>query len=322
VIKNVVVVGGGIGRSHIEAYAALPDKFRVLGLCDISEERLASVGDGFGIERRIKDYAEVLRMEDVDIVDICTPPSLHREQILAALEAGKDVVCEKPIVGSLAEVDAVIAAEGQARGRVLPIFQYRYGNGILKAKRIIDLGLAGKPYLASVETAWKRTTAYYDNPWRGRWKTELGGLLVSQAIHNHDLLVFLMGPVKSLFARTATRVNRIEVEDCAVASLEMESGALASIAATLGSQNEISRLRFAFENVTFESSLGPYSPGDDPWTIIPASPDCRRESTRRSTDGASCPPVSRDCSTPITRLCSRVAPSPSRSPTRAARSRC
>src|ERR1700694_4383305 len=90
----------------------------------------------------------------------------------------------------------------------------------------------------------------------------------------------LMGPVASVFARTATRVNPIAVEDCAVASLLMESGALVSLAATLGSQKEISRLRFCFEHVTFESSQRPYSPGDDPWQIVPAS----REAEGRITD--------------------------------------
>ena len=82
-----------------------------------------------------------------------------------------------------------------------------------------------------------------------------------------------MGDVASVFARTATRVNEIEVEDCAVASLVMESGALASLAATLGSAKEISRLRLCFEHVTFESSLAPYAPGDDPWQIIATSPE-------------------------------------------------
>ena len=66
---------------------------------------------------------------------------------------------------------------------LMPIFQYRYGNGVQKAKRIIDAGLAGKPYLATVETAWKRTAAYYAVPWRGKWATELGGVLVTHAIH-------------------------------------------------------------------------------------------------------------------------------------------
>jgi predicted dehydrogenase len=272
-IKNVAVVGCGIGRTHIVSYAAHPDMFRVIAICDLNAERLANIGDEFGIQRRVRDYSEILRMEDVDIVDICTPPAVHLEQILAALEADKDVVCEKPLVGSVADVDKVIRAEQQSRGRVLPIFQYRYGNGIMKAKHIIEQGIAGRPYLASVEVFWKRTAKYYENPWRGRWETELGGVLVTHAIHLHDLLTFIMGPVESVFARAATRVNQIEVEDCVVGSLRMQSGALASTAATLGSQDEISRLRFCFENVTFESCQKPYAPGDDPWKIVPASPE-------------------------------------------------
>lgn len=80
-----------------------------------------------------------------------------------------------------------------------------------------------------------------------------------------------MGPIASVFARTDTRVNAVEVEDTAVASLVMQSGALASLSVTLGTAREISRLRLYFEHVTFESSLSPYAPGEDPWHILPAS---------------------------------------------------
>jgi predicted dehydrogenase len=271
---TVAVIGGGIGRSHIEeGYARMPDKFDLRVLCDLNEERLNSVADEFAVPRRSTSFDEVLAMGDIDIIDICTPPTLHFPQAMAALAAGKQVICEKPLVGSLAEIDQLAAAETKAPGRVMPIFQYRYGNGLQKAKRIIDLGLAGKPYLGTVETAWLRKADYYSVPWRGRWATELGGALVGHAIHSHDLLSYLMGNVASVFARTATRVNPIEAEDCAVASLVLESGALASLAVTLGSAKEISRLRLCFEHVTFESSLAPYSPGDDPWQIIPTSPE-------------------------------------------------
>jgi predicted dehydrogenase len=272
-IWSVAVVGCGIGRAHIAGYRSHPGKFQVLALCDIDEKGLAAVGDEFSIPRRTKSIDDVLRMEDVEIVDICTPPALHVAQTLAALAAGKEVVCEKPLAGSLSEVDRVIAAEARAAGRVMPVFQYRYGDSLQKAKRIIELGIAGKPYLATVETAWRRTPAYYETPWRGRRETELGGVLLTHAIHSHDLLTYLMGPVASVFARTATRVNPVEVEDCAVASLVMQSGALASLAATLGSHQEVSRLRLCFKHVTFESSQKPYAPGDEPWQIIPASPE-------------------------------------------------
>ena len=267
-------MGGGVGCNHIaQGYRKHADKFRIQALCDVDQARLAAVGEEFSIQRRTRSFGEVLRMDDVDIVDICTPAALHFGQILGALAAGKEVVCEKPLVGSLSEVDKVIAAEEQAPGRVMPVFQYRFGNGVQKARRIIELGIAGRPYLATVETAWKRTAKYYETPWRGRREIEQGGVLLMHAIHNHDLMTWLMGPAASVFARTATRVNPIEVEDCAVASLVMRNGALASLAATLGSPREISRLRLCFEHVTFESSTAPYSPGDDPWDIIPASPD-------------------------------------------------
>jgi predicted dehydrogenase len=124
---------------------------------------------------------------------------------------------------------------------------------------------------------WRRGPDYYAVPWRGKWQSELGGILMTHAIHIHDLLFYLMGPARSLFGRTATRVNAIEVEDCISASVELRSGALATLSGTLGSQEQISRLRLAFENVTFESDHSPYEPGSRPWRIIPANEDVRRQ---------------------------------------------
>jgi predicted dehydrogenase len=272
-IRTVGVVGCGVGRNHIaQGYTRHPDKFRVQAVCDVNEVRLTAVADEFVIPGRTRWFDDLLRMDDIDIVDICTPAAFHEEQIVAALAAGKEVVCEKPLVCSLAEADRIIAAEKEAAGHVMPIFQYRFGDGVQKAKRIIDLGIAGKPYLATAETAWKRTAAYYEMPWRGLRASEPGGVLLMHAIHCHDLMTWLLGPVASAFAHIKTRVNPIEVEDCAVASLTMHSGALASLAATLGSHREISRLRLCFEHVTFESSHAPYSPGDDPWQISASSP--------------------------------------------------
>jgi len=142
---------------------------------------------------------------------------------------------------------------------------------IQKAKRIVDAGIAGKAYVATSETHWVRGADYYAVPWRGKWDTELGGVLMTHSIHLHDMLTYLMGPIAGLFGRVATRVNDIEVEDCASASLLMENGALATISATLGSQEQISRLRLVFENVLIESNHEPYSPGQDPWKIVPAN---------------------------------------------------
>lgn len=275
-IYNVAVIGCGIGRSHIvEGYLPNSDRFRVLALCDLNPERMNAIGDEFKIERRVTSYDDILAMADIDIVDICTPPGVHYSQVMAGLKAGKHVVCEKPLVGSLSEVDEVIAEEKRSKGKLMPVFQYRFGNGIEQAKRIIDAGLAGKPYVGTVETLWRREAPYYAVPWRGKWATELGGVLMGHAIHPHDLFVYLMGPIKSLFGRTTTRVNPIEVEDCISASVELASGALGSFTASLGSADEITRIRLAFENVTFESDHAPYNPGAGLWKILPRNDETK-----------------------------------------------
>ena len=147
-----------------------PTNFRCWRSAISTKRRLAAVGDEFSIARRTKSFDDVLRMDDVDIIDICTPPALHVAQTLAALAAGKEVVCEKPLAGSLAEIDRMIAAEAAGGGAGHAGLPIPLGNGLQKAKRIIDLGIAGNPYLATVETAWHRTAEYYETPWRGRRK--------------------------------------------------------------------------------------------------------------------------------------------------------
>jgi predicted dehydrogenase len=279
-IKTVAVVGAGIGRAHIvDGYVTNPDKFKLIAVCDLDETKLNALADEFGVERRTTKFDDLLAMDDLDIIDICTPPMVHYPMIVAALRAGKHVICEKPLVGSLKEIDEVIAVEKQSRGKLMPVFQYRFGNGIQQAKAIIDAGLAGKPFVGTVETLWRREAPYYAVPWRGKWKTELGGVLMGHAIHPHDIFVYLMGPLKSLFGRVATRVNPIEVEDCISASVELESGALGSFTASLGSADEITRIRLVFDNVTFESDHSPYNPGGALWKILP-----RNDATRDAID--------------------------------------
>lgn len=270
--KTVAVVGCGIGRAHIdEGYQPSSDRFRVVAICDIDATRCAAVADEFGVERRVTKFDDLLAMDDVDIIDICTPPFLHFEQITRALMAGKHVICEKPLVSSLAEIDAIADLESRSPGRVMPIFQSRFGDGVQQVKRLLDLGLGGRPYVATAETCWQRGGGYYAAPWRGKWSTELGGTLIAHGIHTHDILTYLMGPVTRLFGRTATRVNPIETEDCVSASGEFASGALLSVTGTLGSRTQFTRLYLAFENFTVESDCDPYQFYERPWRITPAN---------------------------------------------------
>ena len=266
---KVGVVGGGIGAGHIAAYKELPDLYEVAAFCDIDAARSAAVSREHGIANSF-NAIEALLDADLDIVDICTPSALHFTQAKQVLAAGRHVVVEKPFVSSLAEADDLADAEKKSGKRVCPIFQYRFANGIRQFLHLRELGLVGKTYVGTVETMWRRTPAYYDNPWRGRWLSELGGTLTTHAIHNHDMITYLLGPVKSVFARTSTRVNKIETEDCAALLLEMADGSFITSATTMGAETETSRLRLCFEGLTVESNHSPYNAGTAPWAFVAA----------------------------------------------------
>jgi len=270
---RVAVVGGGVGTLHIEGFQNLPDRFEVVAICDVDERKARQMAEASGIPRVLTDFRELCRMPDLDVLDLCTPPHLHHEQTLRGLEAGRHVICEKPLAGSLEQVDQVIAAEKQSGRRVMPIFQYRFGHGMQKLKLLMAHGVTGAAYLGTVETAWRRRPEYYAVPWRGKWATERGGALLSHAIHNHDLLCYVLGPPRRLFAYATTRVNAIEVEDCAAATLEMSDGSAAAVGVTLGSAAEISRHRFSFSGLVAESNTRPYTNSSDPWTFAGDTPE-------------------------------------------------
>jgi predicted dehydrogenase len=264
---QIAVVGSGIGVEHIKGYQELPELFDVKVLCDVNKERAAPVAEQYGIPEVTGNFDEVCRRLDIDVIDVCTPPVLHLEQIQSALHAGKDVICEKPLVGSLAAVDLVSRVATECGRRVMPIFQYRYGHGLQKLKCLVDQKLAGEAFVFNVDVAWWRDSEYYRNPWRGKRATELGGALLSQAIHAVDMVLYILGPAKSVFGRATTRVNQIEVEDCVAISMEMQDGSLGTISVTLGSLAEISRHRFTFRNVTAESNTEPYANSLEPWAF-------------------------------------------------------
>lgn len=277
---RVGVVGAGIGKSHVEAYKKLPEWFEVRVLCDLNVARARGVADEFGIARVASDVQELYGDDELDVIDICTPSFLHYAQTLEALDAGKHVICEKPVAGSLKEADALIAAEANSSKRVMPIFQYRFGGGLQKLKYLQEQGITGRAFLATSETAWRRKQAYYDVPWRGKWKTELGGALVTLAIHAQDAVQFILGQARTIAAQTATLVNPIETEDSATVSIQMADGALVSMSVTTGSAVEISRQRYCFENLVAESNLRSYTFTGNDWTFNGDTPEIDAEIAR------------------------------------------
>lgn len=270
---RVAIVGCGIGNSHAKGYQALPEHYELAAVCDIDKAKAQQFAETYNIPHVLTDFDELCRLDEIDIIDICTPPNLHVAQVRQSLQAGKHTISEKPLVGSLHDADALAEVERTSGKRLMPIFQYRFGHGLQKLKLLQAKGLAGNAYLTTVETAWRRRAAYYDVPWRGKWATELGGALLGHAIHAHDMLCYVLGPIKSVYARAATLVNRIEVEDTAAVSLEMADGSLATLSVTLGSPVEITRHRFCFSNLVAESNTRPYSNSGEPWSFTGDTPE-------------------------------------------------
>lgn len=268
---GVAIVGAGIGAEHLKGYLALPKRFSVKAICDLDVERARGVANGTSIHVTA-DLDEVLADPSIQLIDVCLPPHLHFPITLKAHAAGKDVVCEKPLVRSLEEANALLESVKTTGRSIFPVFQYRFGPAMRQLRALIDAGLAGKAYVASSEVHWNRGKGYYDIPWRGTWKGECGGAILGHAIHAHDLICYVLGPVDEVFTMADTRVNTIETEDCAALSFRMKNGALATSSVTLGAAEDTSRLRFCFEGFTAESGSLPYRPAEDKWRFIARAP--------------------------------------------------
>ncbi len=262
---NAAVVGCGIGKSHMQSFQKVPAHFHLAAICDADAAKVQAVAEELKIPRAYTSLDALCADPDIDVIDLATPPHLHLAQVQQVLAAGKHVICEKPLVPSLKDVDFLAGVEKQSGKRILPIFQYRYGHGLQKLKFLKERGLTGRAYTVNVETSWRRRDDYYAIAWRGKWKTELGGCCLTHAIHAHDMVTYINGPVARLYARTATRVNPVEVEDCAAITFELADGSLMGSTITLGRADEISRHSFVFEKLTAESNTRPYDSSGDPW---------------------------------------------------------
>jgi predicted dehydrogenase len=179
------------------------------------------------------DLDALLAAPGIDVVCICTPSGAHMEPAVRAAAAGKHVVVEKPLEVTLDRCDAIIDACDRAGVRLCTIFPSRFTAANRRLKEAIALGRFGRLTLGDTHVKWWRTQEYYDSGgWRGTWQLDGGGALMNQAIHNVDLLYWLMGDVESITAQTATLAHtRIEVEDTAIASVRFKSGALGVIQA-------------------------------------------------------------------------------------------
>ncbi|WP_405659691.1 Gfo/Idh/MocA family oxidoreductase [Streptomyces sp. NBC_01166] len=273
-LRTAVVGTGGIARSsHLPALQALAaeGEVEVVAAVDVDGNAVRLLADEAGIPYAGTELDAMLADVRPDLVVLCTPPAVHREQSVAALKAGAWVWCEKPPCPSLADFDAIEAAEkgGDADPYAAIVFQHRFGSGARHVRRLLRSGAFGRPLVAHCQTTWYRDTAYYAVPWRGRWATEGGGPAMGHGIHQTDLLLDLMGPWAEVRGMAARLVHDVETEDVSTAQIRFEGGAVATVVNSVLSPDEVSRIRIDCEKATIElTHLYGYRNAD--WRITPA----------------------------------------------------
>ncbi|MFJ8050447.1 Gfo/Idh/MocA family protein [Streptomyces luteogriseus] len=270
--RRVAVVGTGaiVSGSHLPALRAHSDRVELVAAVDVDQERLDAFRELAG--EQVAGFTSVDAMLDAvhpDLVLIGTPPSLHRDQTVAALKAGAWVLCEKPLTLSLAEYDEIAAAEEASGAYAAVVFQHRYGSGAVHARELITSGELGAPLVAHCQTTWHRDAAYYAVPWRGKWASEGGGPTMGHGIHQYDLMLHLLGEWQEISAMAARLVHDTESEDVSTALVRFRSGALATVVNSVLSPDEVSRIRIDCADATVELAHL-YGHSNDSWAYTPA----------------------------------------------------
>lgn len=226
-VRFALIGTGNIAGFHADAIKQVPAAKLVAAFSRGNPEPFAQK---HGCDA-VRSLDELLARKDVDAVCITTPSGAHGDPAMAAMRAGKHVLCEKPMEITAQRIDSMLACAMET-GRILAaVFQSRFGHGAQTVKRAVEEGRFGRISLASAYIKWWRTQQYYDSgAWRGTWELDGGGALMNQGIHAIDLLQWLVGLPTQVQAATATVAHeRIAVEDTAVAALRYENGGLGVI---------------------------------------------------------------------------------------------
>lgn len=228
-MRFAIIGCGRIAPKHAESIVAIPEA-ELVAVCDIVPEKAQAFADKYGAEP-YTDYHEMLKRPDIDVVTIATSSGLHAEIGIAAAQAGKHVMVEKPMAMTLKSADELIAACQKAKVKLAVIHQNRFNKSIKLMRQALEAGRFGKLTHGQATVRWNRNDDYYAQaPWRGT-KLQDGGVLMNQSIHNIDLLQWMFGPVESVFGYTATNLRKIEMEDVGAAVIKFKSGAIGLIEA-------------------------------------------------------------------------------------------
>lgn len=230
---RIALVGcGRIAQKHFEAIRAHHELLELVAVCDVNAAVLAAAAAGNGV-RAFDSLSALLANSNADVVVLCTPSGLHPAQTIQVAAAGRHVITEKPMATRWADGKHMVEACDAAGVRLFVVKQNRRNATLQLLKRAVEQKRFGRIYMVTVNVFWTRPQSYYDGAkWRGTWEFD-GGALMNQASHYVDLLDWLIGPVESVQAYTATLARDIQVEDTAVVGVRWRSGALGSMNVTM-----------------------------------------------------------------------------------------
>lgn len=229
-IRFALIGCGAIANKHMIAISRL-DNAEVVGTYDIDSHTAKVFGEKNSIPA-FTDVEEMIEKTKPDVLNILTPSGIHAENVMELMHFNKHFVVEKPLALRLDQIDRIIE-QCDTRGiKIFVVQQNRFNPPIQKLKEALSKGRFGKLVLGTVRVRWCRLQAYYDQKsWRGTWAND-GGVFTNQASHHIDMLIWLMGEVESVMAKTATRLVNIEAEDTGTAILKFKNGALGILEAT------------------------------------------------------------------------------------------
>jgi predicted dehydrogenase len=232
-LRTAVVGCGKVGQIHAAALRELAES-EFVAVCDDDVNRAAAFAARFGV-RPHRSVKTMVRDAGVQVVTVCTPHPLHARPVVEAAEAGAHALVEKPLAASLADCDAMLAAARRAGTQLGVVSQRRFYEAVRRMKAALDAGKIGRPVLGIFEMfSWRDQTYYQSDPWRGKWATEGGGVLVNQSPHQLDLLQWFMGPIDEISGSWANLNHPyIEVEDTALAMVRFKNGGLGSVVTSL-----------------------------------------------------------------------------------------
>lgn len=263
---GIGIIGQGIGFSRAKM-AVAAEGVRLAAVCDLLEERRERAKAEFGVPI-YTDYREMLERPDIDVVGIFTPAGNRREIALDAFDAGKHVICTKPMEVNTQRCDDIIRAADETGLRLIVDFAMRYSPRVRALKQATADGMFGKLIMSKAELRWFRDQAYYDwnNRWRGTWHLDGGGSLANQTVHFIDQVQWIMGEPDSVFAYVGVFKHDIEAEDQGVATIRWKNGAIGTITGSTTSIPDVesTKLEVLGEKgiAVYETFSGAYAKGE------------------------------------------------------------